>query len=120
MNVPTPAEMVERLDDQLTEALMQGRRADSEGIQNQLDMYRDEAETDALKATIDALNNEANRWHAVATKLECAALARDAKLHTLEAAVRAVRDGDEGKGGDLGMDFVSLYKLYALVPEAGS
>ena len=45
------------------------------------------------------------------------------KLTALEAAVRAVRDGDEGKGGDdrgLDMDFRPLDRLYALVPEVGA
>ena len=47
----------------------------------------------------------------------------DAKLHTLEAAVRAVRDGDEGRGGDergVDMEFRPLDELYGLVPEVGS
>jgi hypothetical protein len=40
-----------------------------------------------------------------------------AKLHTLEAAVRAVRNGDR-RG--VAMNFHTLDKLYALVPEVGA
>lgn len=52
---PTAAEMVVKLEAQLDRALRQARFADSEGIQNQLDGYRERAATDVLTARIAEL-----------------------------------------------------------------
>jgi hypothetical protein len=49
--------------------------------------------------------------------VQCETTRLRAKLHTLEAAVRAVRNGD-WRG--VAMNFYTLDKLYALVPEVGA
>lgn len=132
MSDPTAAEMVERLDVKMTEALMQGRWADSEGIQNQLDGYRVQARRDADQALINELTDQLadakrNEERAVAEVGELKdelkfAWSDDgdplaienkelkAKLNTLEAAVRAVEDDDYDRPSRLAC-------LYALVTE---
>lgn len=60
-----------------------------------------------LKTRVADLDSLLDRSMAVAKRLKSAAFEREAKLHTLEAAVRYVRDNERG----------GLTELYALVAD---
>lgn len=91
---PTAAEMVEKLEPLLTDALDKGRWADSEGLQNQLEGYREQAAKDVLKATIAKLKTELGE--ALVENLSL--LAQIVSLKTAGAEVpsyvRVPKDGD--------------------------